>query len=199
VAQVDKAQVQASAAPRVERSLCPARDFESFFHAYYRDLLKIAMYVGATKQEAEDAVMATMEELLRRWGQIDSQFAYARRAVVSNFLKDKTRGLDRVRHRQVERGDAPPEADEDPGLTAWEDRQWVIQILESLPPAQREAMAFIVDSFTPVEVASLLGKTPAAVRRNLCDARHRLRAALRQGHEPERPDQTPVSARGEER
>ncbi len=198
MAQVDKARVQAAALPRVGRPP-GCEEFESFFRTTYRELLRTAMYVGATEQEAEDAAMATMEEVLRRWEKIDNRLAYARRAVVSRFLKDRTRGLDRVRHRQIERGGAAPGAAYDPGLTVWEDRQWVTQMLESLPPAQRATMAFVVDGFSPAEVADLLGKTSSAVRRNLCDARRRLKAALHRGHTAEQPDLVSGSPREEVR
>jgi DNA-directed RNA polymerase specialized sigma24 family protein len=81
------------------------------------------------------------------------------------------------------------ELEEDTGLTIWEDKQWVTQVLASLSPAQREVMAFIVDDFTPGEVAALLGKTPAAVRQNMCAARHRLARGLPQNrqHGPHSP------------
>jgi hypothetical protein len=56
-------------------------------------------------------------------------------------------------------------------------------------------MAFIVDDFSPAEVAGLLGKTPEAVRRNLCDARRRLRAALKQERTIDPPDPRPGTPR----
>jgi RNA polymerase sigma factor (sigma-70 family) len=175
----------------------PPPEFDAFFHAVYRELLRIAMYVGATQQEAEDAAQTTMEEILRRWAQISDPVAFARRAVVSNFLKDKTRGLGRVRRRQIERGDVTPEVSEDWRLTAWEDRQWVTQMLESLPPAQRQVMAFIVDDFSSAGIARLLGRTPEAIRRNLCDARKQLKAALQRERISEQPGRICDSPREE--
>jgi RNA polymerase sigma factor (sigma-70 family) len=170
--------------------------FEAFYRAAYRELLKTAMYAGATEQEAEDATQKTMEEAYRRWSDIDHPHAYARRAVISNFLKDITRGHTRTRRRQTEREQPVNEGGEDTRLTMWEDRQWVTQLLKSLPPAQREVMAFIFDGFTPGEVAELLGKTPGAVRQNLCEARRRLTLALHEQHEAEqRMPQTPSSAK----
>ena len=49
-----------------------------------------------------------------------------------------------------------------------------MQLLESLPPAQREVLACMIDMLTPQEIAQLLGKTEAAVRQNLCAARKSL-------------------------
>jgi DNA-directed RNA polymerase specialized sigma24 family protein len=119
-----------------------------------------------------------MEEVLRRWTEINHPQAYARRAVMSNLVKDKTRGLDRVRRREAQVVQTAAEGGDDAGLVMWEDQEWVRELLESLPPAQRAVMALVVDGFSADEVAFLLGKSPGAVRQNLCDARVRLKAAL---------------------
>ena len=50
------------------------------------------MYAGATQQEAEDAVAKTLMEMLQRWDTCQRSLPYARKAVVHNFIKDKTRG-----------------------------------------------------------------------------------------------------------
>jgi len=154
--------------------------FETFYRQHYRLLMKIAIYLGATKEDAEDAVGETMTEVFQRWVEIDKPLPYARRAVVSHFLKSKERGLRRVRRRLAERGEAVQEGREDAGLTIWEDKQWVTQLLDSLPPAQRNVMAFIIDEFSASEVATLLGKNPPTIRQNLAAARQHLRNALQQ-------------------
>jgi RNA polymerase sigma factor (sigma-70 family) len=174
----DKGLAQATPTPRAEHRATPPEGFTDFFRARYRELLRAAMYAGATRHEADEATATAMKELLRRWGELDDPLAYARRAVVSNFVKEKTRNLDRVRRRQVEQHAGTAEGRKDPGLTVWEDRQWVIQLLDSLPAGQRNVMAFIVDGFTPTEIAALLGRSPAAIRQSLRDARLRLIEAL---------------------
>jgi len=174
----DKGLAQATPTPRVERRAAPAEGFVDFFRATYRELLKAAMYAGATRYEADEAAAAAMKEVLRRWDELHDPLAYARRAVISNFVKEKTRSLDRIRQRQVERHAGIAEGREDPGLTVWEDREWVMQMLRSLPPGQRNVMAFIVDGFAPTEIAALLGRSPAAIRQSLHDARLRLIEAL---------------------
>lgn len=154
------------------------QDFTSFFRSTYRQVVQAVMYAGATEQEADEAVAAAMEDVLRRWDQISSPRAYARKAAVSHFIREKKRGNDRTRRQLAEYAEARQDGVEDAGLTVWEDRQWVAQILGALPPAQREVMTFITDGFTPSEVAELLGKTSEAVRQNLCAARARLTVAL---------------------
>lgn len=51
-------------------------------------------------------------------------------------------------------------------------------LLKALPPAQREVVACMIDTFTLQEIAQMLGKTEATVRQNLCAARKRLRSYL---------------------
>ena len=119
-----------------------------------------------------------MTEVLQRWETIENPRAYARRAAISNLIKDKQRGLQRIQKRLIQRGDVPLEHDLDPGLIVWEQREWVTLLLKSLPPAQREVLACMVDMFTPQEIAQMLGKTEAAVRQNLCAARKNLASCL---------------------
>ncbi|OLE27776.1 MAG: hypothetical protein AUG44_09310 [Actinobacteria bacterium 13_1_20CM_3_71_11] len=175
----DKGLAQAGPAPRVEPRAAPAQGFAVFFKASYRELVKAAMYAGATRHQADEAAAAATREVLRRWDELDNPLAYARRAVISNFIKEKTRDLERDRRRQLERNAGTSEGREDPGLTVWENREWVLQMLRSLPAGQRDVMAFIVDGFTPTEIATLLGRSPAAIRQSLHDARLRLKETLR--------------------
>lgn len=162
----------------VWQSTDPPPDFSSFFRSAYRRVVQTVMYTGGVEEDAEEAAAAAMEEVLRRWNQIDSPLAYARKAAVSHFLKEKERGIDRVRQRLSQRVEARNDGVQDSALTIWEDRQWVTQVLNSLPDAQREVMCFIVDGFAPSEVAVLLGKSGDAVRQNLRAARIRLTSTL---------------------
>jgi RNA polymerase sigma factor (sigma-70 family) len=161
-----------SAGPRAASN----HGFIEFFREAYRPLCAFAIFAGARGQpEAEDLVASAMEGILRRWQEIDNPLAYAHRAVVSNLIKEKTRSRGLLCRLQ-ERGHAVLESDVDPAMTVWEDWEWVNQLVNSLPPAQREVLAFVVAGFKPVEIAGLLGKTPGTVRKNLQFAVHRLRS-----------------------
>jgi RNA polymerase sigma-70 factor (ECF subfamily) len=195
---VETGKAQVTPSPEPELRPDPPSGFEQFYRTAYREVLKTAMYVGATEQEAADAAAETMEEILRRWEEIGKPLAYARRAVVNNFLKDRTRGPERIRRRLAERGEVTPEAEAGTGLTQWEDRQWVTQLLEALPMAQRVVMAFIIDGFTPAEVASLLGKNQAAIRQNLRAARQRLAQTLGHDHQKQAGHSADTQAAGGE-
>jgi RNA polymerase sigma-70 factor (ECF subfamily) len=159
--------------------------FDDLFRDSMRDLVRAAMYLGATKEEAEDAVVKAFTEMLPRWEEIDHPRAYARHAVLSNFVKERQRDQARVALRMIERGIIPrQEGVEDAQLTLWEDDDWLDQqlrvLLDSLPPAQREVMQWAILELSSSEIATVLGKTPEAVRRNLSDARRRLEMT----HEP---------------
>jgi RNA polymerase sigma factor (sigma-70 family) len=173
----DNAVAQARIAPAQRADPAP-EDFADFFREHYRTLVRTAMYAGATPMEADEATQMTMGELLSRWAGVDDPLAYGRHAVVNTFVKTRTRGLDRLRVRQIRRTAAGPPAHDSPALTLWEDREWVIQLLDSLPREQRTVMACVVDGFKTAEIADLLGRSSDAVRQSLREARIRLRRAL---------------------
>lgn len=172
-----------------QQTTAPA-EYIAFFRDRYRDVVRATMYVGASRDQAEEATANAMLELLQRWDHVEQPYGYARRAAISRFLKDKMRDLDRVRRRMVERSAYPALDGDDPDLTVWEDREWVAAMLDSLHPRQRDVMAFIVDGYKPIEIAALLGRSPDAVRQSLCAARRELQQRLQaqrledsQGHE----------------
>jgi RNA polymerase sigma factor (sigma-70 family) len=161
--------------------------FEDLYRDAYQPLLRDATFVGGNPYEAEDAVSAALEEVLRRWDRIENPRAYARRATISNLIKNRQRGQQRLQARMIQRGDYQPERDLDPGLTVWEQQEWVMQLLKSLPEAQREVLACMIDMLTPKEIAQLLGKTEAAVRQNLCAARKSLTSYLAEAPAAQQP------------
>jgi RNA polymerase sigma factor (sigma-70 family) len=175
--------------------------FEDFFRAAFRSLVATAMYAGATLEEGEDAAAKTLLEMLQRWDASEQSLSYARKAVVHNFIKDKTRGTRRVVLRLIERGEVPNAGGaHDNQLTALEDEEWVTGVLSVLPPAQREVMDCIARGLDRNEIAEALGKSKEAIRRNLCDARARLVRELNADEEDQQPHQgLDRSAGGEDR
>lgn len=158
------------------------QDFAEFFRSAYRPLLRDIIFVSGNPHEAEDALCAAMLEVLDRWDRIDNPRGYTRRAAISNVIKNKQRGLSRIQGRLIEQGQLPAAHGLDSGLSAWEEQEWVTQLLKSLPRAEQEVIAYMIDQFTRREIAQLLGKTEAAVRQNLRAARKRLTAFLVEGN-----------------
>lgn len=172
------AQAVASPAAGIWPLAAPA-GFEEFFRASFRELVRTAMYAGGTLEEAKDAAAKTLMEMLPDWNTRARTLSYARKAVVHNFIKDKTRGPSRVARKLIERGHVPyQEGGEDRQLTAWEDEEWVAHVLSCLPPAQREVMECVAKGLDRDEIAETLGKTKETIRRHLSDARARLAREL---------------------
>jgi RNA polymerase sigma factor (sigma-70 family) len=156
----------------------PPEGFRDFYWNSYRRLVRDVIFAGGHHDEAQDAVSAAMVEVFERWDAIENPLAYARRTAINHAIRARQRGMSRITGRLVERGDVPPEGDLDPGLVVWEQGEWVTLLLKSLPQAEREALACVVDDFKPQEIALLFGKTEAAVRQNLHAARKKLAERL---------------------
>jgi DNA-directed RNA polymerase specialized sigma24 family protein len=62
----------------------------------------------------------------------------------------------------------------------------VLAALASLPPKQREVMAWHIDGFRSAEIAATLHMDPAAVRQNLIKAR---KTSRKRSASPERRDE----------
>jgi RNA polymerase sigma factor (sigma-70 family) len=166
---------QAASLRRLDPCTGMPERFEDFYRSSYRELVRAAMIAGATLEEAEDAASKTLTEMLRIWPVPGHTLRYARKAVVHNFIKDKTRGPARVARRLVERGHvAPQEGVEDQWLTALEGREWTASVLSELTGAQREVMQLVADGLSYKEIAEVIGKSGCVVRRRLSDARARL-------------------------
>ncbi|SEG87979.1 Sigma-70 region 2 [Thermomonospora echinospora] len=165
--------------------------FEPFCKAEFRVLARVVMAAGGTLQEAEDAAQDTFVEMLRRvmdGERIRSPRPYARKSVLNRFADVRRR--DRRGHElAVKGGYALPEAWQDLRLEEWEGRQWVDQLLAHCPPAQQKVMRCVLDGLSGREIADLLGKTPATVRKNHQLARRRLRPLVGQEYQ--------VAARGD--
>lgn len=163
--------------------------FEEFYAAHYRTLLKLARYAGATKEVAEDAVTKAMCDTLKDWQRLEDPLPWAKKAVFRAFLKDKARGMDRVRERLVQRGAHPPLEGPDQNLTDWEQWQWIKKLLlDLLTPEQRRVMGLLLEGYTPKEIAALTGISYAAIRQRIRVARIPLAAAWRQQfNEPDDP------------
>jgi RNA polymerase sigma factor (sigma-70 family) len=192
VRQFDTAAADAAASQESAHGSSPAAPggFEAFYRSSYREVMKAAMIAGATFEEAEDAASKTFLEMLERWPVQGAPLSYARKAVVSNFIKNKTRGSRRVVQRLAERGPAAvrQEGTEDTELCALEGQEWVDDVLSELTPCQREVMERIARGLDYDEIAADLGKSREVVRRRVCDARARLIQILdRDGTRLEQP------------
>jgi hypothetical protein len=69
----------------------PQSDVEAFYRTHYSKLLANAMYIGATKEDAEDAVESAIIAMLPRWGEIQNPYRYARNIITHELIKQRSR------------------------------------------------------------------------------------------------------------
>jgi RNA polymerase sigma-70 factor (ECF subfamily) len=154
----------------------PIECAEDLYRRYHADLVRMLMYAGATAEDADDAIIDGILPMCRRWPEPNHPQAYARKAVLHAYLKLRMQAqrqldlLEQLWALQPARTPAEP--------SVWEDREWIRQLLMTLPRRQREVLACVIDGLQPHEIAILLGRSPAAVRQNLRAARIRIRKAL---------------------
>lgn len=156
----------------------PRAGLEAFLDDHYRYFLMGPMALGATVDDAYEAVQATVADMLEKdtWSRLTrNPRAWVRKAARHAYydLQKKRR-----RHREIENLPPPSGSDLDGSPNAWEDWQWVAQQLSMLPAAQREVFELVLAELDTNEIADLLGKTPTTIRQNLAHARKRLRANL---------------------
>jgi RNA polymerase sigma factor (sigma-70 family) len=163
------------------------QQLEVFYNAEYPKLVKILMVVGASIDEAEDAAQKAITDFARRSraGQAarSNPAAYVLKAAHRFFIKERQRGRERL-PRELRGGHLTLEGYLDDQLTAWEEEQYVGQLLGCLTPVQREVVRLVMDGRPTEEIAERLGKTPANVRQHLKHGRDRLK---------EHPDIAPIA------
>lgn len=153
------------------------RQFEAFYEAKYRELVKILMLSSeASFSEAEEAVQDAMLDFYRRSkaGQaVSNPAAYVRTAARNFFVKARQRERERPT-RELRHACITPEVRPDDALTASSEEEHVEQRLGCLTAAQREVVKLVMDGMTTQEIAEQLGKTLPNIRQLHKQGRDRL-------------------------
>jgi RNA polymerase sigma-70 factor (ECF subfamily) len=151
----------------------PAR-FRAFYEGAVR---KVYAYMydrcGGTAAVAEDLTQITFiaaVEAIRAGREIEHPNAWvmgiARHKLVDHYRR---RAREERRLRLVWSAD---ESAEDPELIHHADRQLMLEVMRTLPPAQQSALALrYLDDLPVAEVAAAMGRTPIAVQSLLARAR----------------------------
>ncbi|MFC5828465.1 hypothetical protein [Nonomuraea insulae] len=159
----DRAARQSDVDYLLKQAIGPPQQVEQFFHHHGRTLISVAMLAGATRDEADKAVRATMVALGGRWNAINDHKGYAGEMVLATFIK--------------QRGKQPSATTITPWesrLTLWEDRHWIELMLDALPPTRWDTMACYLAGMTRPGISEHLGRKWTVVGENLRFARERL-------------------------
>ena len=157
--------------------LMTLEQLEAFYTAQYLRLVKFLVLMGATVEEAEDAVQKAMLDFTKRsWTAKGPEHpvAYVQRAAVRFFLKERQRERERL-PRELRGGHLVIEAHLDDRLADWEDDQYIERLLACLTPLQRNVIRLVMDGMPTREIAAQLGKSEENIRQHLKNGRDRLK------------------------
>ncbi|XVV39243.1 RNA polymerase sigma factor [Streptomyces sp. CA-100214] len=132
--------------------------------------------LGASWEEAEDAVSDVLTELLPRWNQISNPRAYCRLAAERAWINSEVRLRKPPPAEPRDPWTTPAHQNSDPETRPEGDNP--LWALHQLNQEQRRVMAYVFDGYAPEEIAALLNKNPGTVRSNIRHARKRLNEVL---------------------
>jgi RNA polymerase sigma-70 factor (sigma-E family) len=158
-------------------------EFTEFVQAASPSLLRAAMVLLDSREDAEDALQTTMLRTYRRWEQArESPQAYAR-AVLVNMCRERWRH--RARHPEISQ-DVADLANVVSFADAVDRRHVLVRVLRQLPGIQREVLVcrYLLDA-TVAETAAALdiaeGTVKSAASRGLDQLRQLLYDEERRG------------------
>ncbi|WWQ68836.1 sigma-70 family RNA polymerase sigma factor [Streptomyces sp. Q6] len=149
-------------------------EFAQFYSQHMAKLVRHLMRQGASIHEATEASQAAFTEAFVKWETIEHPAAWLRQVSLRLYWR-----------RHSHREEPVQEIPELPGgpcplqqVELKEQEARVCAALASLPPLQRQVLAWHLDEFSTTEISVALGMTPEAVRQNLSRGRARLKTIL---------------------
>ncbi|MDT0450747.1 RNA polymerase sigma factor [Streptomyces hesseae] len=143
-------------------------EFSAFYRRTVRPLVGFLINQGASPAVAADIAQDTMTKAYQRWSELRDPRAWAHtvasRALIRTFVSVDEGLVDSVPEPTslLARPDA---------IAEWEARYDARPMLASLPPRQRQVLAWTLAGYTPGDIADLLGLPAETVRGNLAKAR----------------------------
>jgi len=151
-------------------------DFNGFYAAELRPVLRFLYKQGASWDECWDAAQEAFYEALRHWEDLRSPRAWVRKTALRYHIHQCERRNDELRRIGAADWWLPrPSFGE---IELKEDKVQVLVAIAALPQRQREVMAWHYDGYSPQEIAHLIGIPDDAVRSSLYQARKTLKARL---------------------
>lgn len=152
-------------------------DFADVFMTEQIPLMRFVISLGASPDLAADVTQTAFERAFPVWDTIQFPRAWLRRVAQNELTR-----VARQSARETLTDTPPERSSAVSAAIAVEQRaqaQDVLAALASLPPKQRQVMAWSFDGFSDAEIARELGDTPEAVRQNHSKARKKLRRSIR--------------------
>jgi RNA polymerase sigma-70 factor (ECF subfamily) len=149
-------------------------EFEVFYRATAPELTRFLLLQGATITDAAEAVQDTLSSAYQRWDSIDNHRAWSYRVASRTWIRKMTT----VKEDLTADLAVPSPLLRATPADAWHVRHELIAALASLPPKQRQIMAWTLSGYTPAEIAEELQLTSDQVRANLRLARRALAQQL---------------------
>jgi RNA polymerase sigma-70 factor (sigma-E family) len=163
----------------VSRSRDREAEFTAFVEAGAASLLRAALVMLDSREEAEDAVQTVLLRTFRRWEQAKQAPGAYSRTVLVNVCRERWRH--RARHPESPGivADAGQLADVISFAEAVDRRHVLVRVLRRLPAVQREVLVFryLLDA-TVAETAATLGLAEGTVKSAASRGLEQLRALL---------------------
>ncbi|MEU0192053.1 sigma-70 family RNA polymerase sigma factor [Streptomyces afghaniensis] len=155
-------------------------EFSTFYRSNISRLAGFLINQGAALPLATDIAQDTMVKAYQRWADLDDPRAWAH-MVASRAL---VRAIASVEEDPVERVPEPTSLLSRPDAIAeWETRYDARPMLRSLPPRQRQILAWTLAGYRPIDIAHHLDLPTETVRGSLAKARRAAAAYLKQREE----------------
>ena len=148
-------------------------EWEACYRAEMQQLIRYLMkcFGESDMRDAADAAQSAFAELFTKWSTVRSPRAWLRIVAFRQMLRQPA--------------EYPLDAHSEPSvlpassfLELREQERQVLAALRRLPLAQRQVMALAYDQFSYQEIAEIIGKSEATVRKNIERARTAMREIL---------------------
>jgi RNA polymerase sigma-70 factor (ECF subfamily) len=169
-----------AADPARVRSSSAQSQIVNEFSQFYRDqmlsLISFLLYQGASGHDAADIAQYAMSEAFNHWKEISFPKAWVRTVATRAFIRRSTE----LRRELLNDDIIDVSAAKSGGgeIDALIVKHTIVAAMRSLPPRQRQVLAWYLDGFKPSEIAKELGIEPGAVRTALKNARRSVAAEL---------------------
>ncbi|PPJ05434.1 sigma-70 family RNA polymerase sigma factor [Nocardia nova] len=161
-------------ARNIELEAANREAFSTFYREFVPRLVALLIAKGARPADAADIAQDTMMKLWRHWSTITSPKAWTR-TVAGRELARRIGAIDEDLIAEPERSALLPSASD---IDEWIQSDDYYRVLATLPPRQRQVLAWTMDGYKPAEIAEELHLKPQTVRSNLRNARRTIATQL---------------------